>query len=57
MGIDYNIRFDNIINGGVKAYTCGSVTRPGQRFETQHDYNGHMIQATKDSELYQQGVS
>jgi hypothetical protein len=57
MGIDYNIRFDNPINGGVKAYTCGCVTRSGQKSETQPDYNGHMIQAAKDSELYQQGVS
>jgi hypothetical protein len=57
MGIDYNIRFDNIINGGLKAYTCGCVAGPGQMFETQHYYNGHMVRAAKHSELYQHGVS
>jgi hypothetical protein len=58
MSIDYNIRFDNIIKGGMKSYyTCGCVTRSGQKFETQHGYNGHMVQAAHHSELYQNRVS
>jgi hypothetical protein len=56
MGIDYNIRFDNITEGGLKLYTCGCVTRSGQKSESKHDYNGHMVQAVNHSELYQHGV-